>query len=341
TTELFNPAITRFASRPSHKYTDAVLSSPRYRSCRENIYHPVSRSDFSGYWFVQDTLTNRKPPSTSDVTIFYLHGGGYFCSQPAHYLLFSLRLAEAVLDRGLTVSIFALDYSLAPEHQFPTQLAEVAAAYEYIVREEQVTPGKIIVAGDSAGGHLALSLLVHLNKPNPSAPHTNLPKPGGLVLLSPCLSLYHEPPSYVSNAHTDILSAPFVRRVAAQFLDGPRKSLGGADDFSKKSPYLEFLNPDPPIDWESVLPLWVWASAGADEIFFDDVKTWTTTVQKELQEDRVTFEIGMGKEHVWQYLETMMDAGQRKKFLQGKMGDGGAFGEAAKIGEMIAERMRS
>ncbi|KAL9012060.1 MAG: hypothetical protein Q9173_003140 [Seirophora scorigena] len=108
-------AITRFACRPSQEYTDAVLSSPRYRSCRENIYHPVSRSDFSGYWFIQDTLINRKPPSTSDVTIFYLHGGGYICSQPAHYLLFSLRLAEAVLDRGLTVSIFALDYSLAPE----------------------------------------------------------------------------------------------------------------------------------------------------------------------------------------------------------------------------------
>lgn len=254
-----------------------------------------------------------------------------------------MRLAESILDRGLAVSIFALDYSLAPEHSYPLQLAEVTAAYKYILDEKQIPPEKIIVAGDSAGGHLALSLLVHLDKPNPLIPDSNkgLPKPGGLVLISPCLSLYHEPPSYVSNAHTDILSAPFLRRVADQFLDGYRKTLATNEDFDKNSPYFEFLSPDPPIDWQSVLPPWVWTSAGADEVFFDAIKTWVTTVQEKLRKDCVVFHVGVHREHVWQYLETMVGAGKKKVFLEGKIGDGKGFEEAAKIGKSIIERMQS
>lgn len=283
------------------------------------------------------------PPSSADVTIFFLHGGGYFTLQPGHYLLFVLRIAEAILDQGLTVSIFALDYALAPERQYPTQLAEAAAAYEYIVNEAKVRPGKIIVAGDSAGGHLALSLLVHLHKPNPaiSSPRMTLPKPGGLVLISAWISLYHEPPSFVSNARTDVLSATFLRRRRAQFLDGYRKSLRNPHDFNKSSCYFEFFDPDPPIDWVSVLPPWAWACAGSDEIFFDAIKTWIATVQKELPEESVTFEVGSGKEHDWQFLETMTDESQKKTFLEGKVGDGKAFEGAAKIGRMIVEKIRS
>ncbi|KAL8653475.1 MAG: hypothetical protein Q9210_002081 [Variospora velana] len=283
------------------------------------------------------------PPSSADVTIFYLHGGGYFTLQPAHYLVLLLRIAEAILDRGVTVSIFALDYALSPERKYPTQLAEAVAAYEYIVNEVKVRPGKIIVAGDSAGGHLALSLLVHLDKPNPAISSARMapPKPGGLVLISPWLSLYHEPPSFVSNARTDILSATFLRRLRAQFLDGYPKSLGSPHDFNKNSCHLEFLDPDPSIDWVSVLPPWVWACAGSDEIFFDSIKTWIATVQKELPEERVTLDVGAGREHDWQFAETMVDKSQKKTFLEGKVGDGKAFEEAAKIGRMIVEKIRS
>ncbi|KAL8980595.1 MAG: hypothetical protein Q9177_005834, partial [Variospora cf. flavescens] len=318
--ELSNPAIARFFARPGQNLVDIVLSSPRYRHCSKNMCQPVSRRDFAGCWFVQNSITICMPPSSADVTIFFLHGGGYFTLQPGHYLLFVLRIAEAILDQGLTVSVFALDYALAPERQYPTQLAEAAAAYEYIVNEAKVRPEKIIVAGDSAGGHLALSLLGHLHKPNPAipSPRMTLPKPGGLVLISAWVSLYHESPSYVSNARTDIVTAKFVRRLRAQFLDGYRKSLKSPQDFDKDLCYLEFLDPHPPIDWVSVLPPWVWACAGSDEIFFDSNETWIATVQKELPEESVTFDVGSGMEHDWQFSETMIDESQKKTFLEGK-----------------------
>ena len=140
------------------------------------------RPGFTGYWVLQDSFKNPKAPCDSDLTIFHLHGGGYFSSQPAHYLLFNLRLAESILEQGLTVSMFALDYSLAPEHLFPTQLDEAITAYQYLTGEAKIPAKKIIVVGDSAGGHLALSLLVHLDNMRLSnAENRALEKPGGLV----------------------------------------------------------------------------------------------------------------------------------------------------------------
>jgi monoterpene epsilon-lactone hydrolase len=92
----------------------------------------ISRSTFTGYWILESSLTSPQPPVTSEITIFYLHGGGYFSSQPAIYLLFLLQLAES-LAQNLTVSIFALDYGLAPEHPYPSQLSDTIAAYQYLV----------------------------------------------------------------------------------------------------------------------------------------------------------------------------------------------------------------
>ena len=288
---------------------------------------------------MQSSLQSPKAPASSDVTIFYLHGGGYISSQPAHYLLFLLRLGEAIIEQGISVSIFALDYSLAPEHVFPTQLEETAAAYEYLINEEQIPPEKILVAGDSAGGHLALSFLVTLANENSSSGNA-LPKPGGLALMSPWLSLHNELPSFKANAQNDVLSAPFLRRVARQFLghhvaaqDRPMRS-------RLNSPYLEFLTPEPAIQWDNVLPSWLWISAGTNEIFFDSVKTWVGILEDRLRQGRVTFAVGLEKVHVWQWLETMIDEGMKKDFLAANIGDEREFEATAAVGKAIARQVR-
>lgn len=203
------------------------------------------------------------------------------------------------------MSIFAPDYSLAPEHVYPTQLQEAAAAYAYLIDEEQIPVEKIVVAGDSAGGHLALSLLVHLNEKRlSSAEDKAAGKPGGLVLMSPWLSFNHEPPSYTTNAHKDVLSGPFLRRVARCFLGHIVAAHGVPDGFDMNSPYLEFLTPKPEIVWQDVLPSWVWVSAGRNEIFLDNVKSWVDIVDQKLADGKVVLEVGPGRTHVWQWLET-------------------------------------
>ena len=329
--------------RPTSEHVTAILSSPRYSRYREHLNHLVERPGFTGYWVLQDSLKNHKAPCDSDIIILHLHGGGYFSSQPAHYLLFNLRLAESILEQGLTVSIFALDYSLAPEHLFPTQLDEATAAYQYLTGEVQIPAKKIIVMGDSAGGHLALSLLVHLDNMRSSNPENiALEKPSGLVLMSPWLSLQHEPTSFTTNKYTDLLSGPFLRLVTRRFLGPDPTREGKLKVTSMNSPYLEFLTPDPAIDWARVLPPWIRVSAGGNEILLDNIRTWVKILKRDLGDEKVVLEIGHGKVHVWQWLETMTNERMRKAFLcKGEVGDEKGFDATANVGRAIAARIQA
>ena len=329
--------------RPTSEHVTAILSSPRYNRYRENINHLVERPGFTGYWVLQDSFKSPKAPCNSNLTILHLHGGGYFSSQPAHYLLLNLRLAESILEQGFTVSIFALDYSLAPEHLFPTQLDEATAAYQYLTSEAQIPAKNIVVVGDSAGGHLAVSLLVHLDNMRLSnADNIALQKPGGLVLMSPWLSLQHEPTSFTTNRHMDLLSGPFLRLTARRFLGPDPTKRGRLKVTSMNSPYLEFLTPEPAIDWERVLPSWIWVSAGGNEILLDNIKTWVRILKAELRDGEVTLEVGHRKVHVWQWLETMTDERIRKAFLgEGEIGDGKGFDATADMGRAIAARVQA
>jgi len=80
-------------------------------------------------------------------TLLYLHGGGYFaCSPQTHR-----PITRAFAESGLRV--FAADYRLAPGHPYPAALDDAVAAYRGLA-------GAVVVAGDSAGGGLALALML-------------------------------------------------------------------------------------------------------------------------------------------------------------------------------------
>lgn len=222
------------------------------------------------------------------------------------------------------MSIFALDYHLAPEHSYPTQLEEAVAAYEYLLHEMAIPAERIVVAGDSAGGHLVLSMLVSLHQ------HSSLPKPRGAMLFSPWLSLHHTPRT---NVETDVLSAPSLRATAQRFL-GPTCA---DQEETMTDPLLEFLNPHPETDWDSVLPSWLWVSAGTNEIMFDDLVRWTQALEKRLGRERVGWEWGEAEVHDWQWMETM-DERAKERFLlkEGKCED---FEAVVKIGRIVGEKM--
>jgi acetyl esterase/lipase len=96
-------------------------------------------------------------PESSDTTIVFLHGGGYFVGSAQGYRGLVSRLAKASAARAFTV-----DYSLAPEAPFPAAYNEAQAVYRALVGEFGVDPARLAVVGDSAGGGLALALLVGL-----------------------------------------------------------------------------------------------------------------------------------------------------------------------------------
>jgi cation diffusion facilitator CzcD-associated flavoprotein CzcO/acetyl esterase/lipase len=121
-----------------------------------------------GEWLRRRGLTQPARPGT----LLYLHGGAYCLGSPATHRSITARLSLAL---GLTV--FAADYRLAPEHPYPAALEDALAAYRALAAQ-----GPVIIAGDSAGGGLALSTALALRE-------AGAPPPAALVLFSPWVDL--------------------------------------------------------------------------------------------------------------------------------------------------------
>ncbi|WP_343063864.1 alpha/beta hydrolase [Haloechinothrix aidingensis] len=107
-----------------------------------------------------------------DAVILYVHGSGYaVCSARTH------RGVTSRLSMATGLPVFACDYRLAPRHRFPAAAHDVRAAYDWL-RAHGYSPDRIVLAGDSAGAHLAVDLVLELNRVGQQVPST-------MVLFSP------------------------------------------------------------------------------------------------------------------------------------------------------------
>jgi len=107
-----------------------------------------------------------------DRVVLYLHGGAFIAETPRFHGALLARICREAHARGLM-----LNYRLSPENPYPAALDDCMAAYRWLL-DQGVDAGRIIVAGDSAGGNLTLALLLR-------ARDEGLPPPAGAVALSP------------------------------------------------------------------------------------------------------------------------------------------------------------
>ncbi|MDH0341289.1 alpha/beta hydrolase [Chromobacterium haemolyticum] len=156
-----------------------------------------------GEWIEPEAAERRE--ATGRV-ILYLHGGGYcFCSPVTH------RGVAAALAREADARAFSLDYRLAPEHPFPAAVDDALAAYQALL-DEGVAADRIVIAGDSSGGGLALALLLSLRD-------AGAPLPAGAVLFSPWTDLAATGASLEANDASDVmLTAVAVRNFSRYYL---------------------------------------------------------------------------------------------------------------------------
>lgn len=127
--------------------------------------------------------------------ILYLHGGAFCLGNPASHRSITTRLA-----RGAGITVWAPDYRLAPEHPCPAALDDALACYQALL-DSGIPSNRIVLAGDSAGGGLALALALTLRD-------KGLAVPAGLALISPLTDPSLSSPSVKGNARID----PMVRR---------------------------------------------------------------------------------------------------------------------------------
>ncbi len=140
--------------------------------------------------------------------ILFFHGGGY-CSGS----LQSHRHLMAEAGRQAHARTFAVDYRLAPEHPYPAALDDARAAYRALL-DAGVNPARLTVAGESAGGGLAVALLTTLHR-------DNLPLPACLWLTSPWTDLAMTGATMDSKAAIDpLISRPYLQELATAYLQG-------------------------------------------------------------------------------------------------------------------------
>ncbi|KUJ09700.1 alpha/beta-hydrolase [Mollisia scopiformis] len=225
-----------------------------------------------------------RPAKRSNV-VLYFHGGGYnLPASPEHVVFAALCASEA------NSSLAMLEYTLAPEGHFPTQLIQAAEALKHILTI--TPPSRIFIAGDSAGAHLSLSLLSHIMHPLPGVTPIKLSEDlGGICPMSPFLSFDYNKESYDYNAERDYLSLSQVKEFNASF-----KKPGLTDEEALKDPALSLG--DAPAGWWKNCPVdRVLLTMGAWEVFLDDCKAFGERLQSEAS-PKTMVEVVIGRKEV-------------------------------------------
>ncbi|MGO4592259.1 alpha/beta hydrolase [Leifsonia sp. 2TAF2] len=169
----------------------------------------VSAGGVTAYWL-------EAPEVDAGRILLFLHGGGFQLGSLA-----SDGELAARIGRASGMRVLFLVYRLAPEHPFPAALDDVRAAYSWLLSEEHVAPSSLALAGDSAGGGLAVSLLV-------ASRDASVPLPAAALLMSPTVDLTSSGDSMTERVEQDPISTPeLLRSLASDYLAGadPRSPL--------------------------------------------------------------------------------------------------------------------
>jgi epsilon-lactone hydrolase len=221
------------------------------------------------------------PVADPSRAILFLHGGGYISGS-----LDSHRHMIAQAGREAQARTLSLGYRLAPEHPFPAALDDALAGYRFLL-SSGFRAKRIVVAGESAGGGLAIAMLV-------SARNAGLELPACTWCSSPWVDLALSGGSMTTKAAVDpLISKPYLEELATAYLHGadPRTPLA--------SPIYADLNGLPPM----------LIQVGSSETLLDDSTRLAAVAGA--AGVRVTLEIWPDMIHAWHLFYQQVAAGRR------------------------------
>lgn len=239
-------------------------------------------------------VTSRE--SDPDRRLLYLHGGGFTVGSHISH-----RRIAADLAKFSGTSVLNVNYRLAPEHVYPAQLEDAVQAYEWMLDNGPTGTGpasSTVVAGDSAGGGLALALLLSLRDSGERTPNA-------AVTFSAWTDMAVQGKSVVTRAACDpIITSGLSLQMAA------KSYLGGADARTPKaSPaYADFTGLPP-----------LYLNVGDNEVLLDD--TLSVAAQASSAGVSVTLHVEPGGFHVYPFFvpdapESMRLFGSVAEFLR-------------------------
>lgn len=214
----------------------------------------------------------------SDDVVLFLHGGAYVMGSATSVVGLASDLGRRAGSRVVTV-----EYRLAPENPYPAGLEDAVAAYRGLL-ESGVPASRISIAGDSAGGGLAVATLVALKS-------EGLPQPSSAVLFSPWVDLTLSGASMTANIAVDpSLSPEGLRQSAASYAGA-----NAADTLA--SPVFAELTGLPPL----------LIQVGSNEILLDDATRLATRAAA--AHVAVTLDVTPDVPHVFQLFAAILEEG--------------------------------
>ena len=191
--------------------------------------------------------------------ILYCHGGGYTCGSLKYARVLASKLSLAT---GLRVMSF--EYALAPEHPYPAALEDATVIWNYLM-SLGIGAKNVIVIGDSAGGNLALELMMRIQSQG-----RILPK--GVVLLSPWTDMTMSGETYETCKDLDpILSRDYIQHARYSYVGLNDKYDEAVENYKIEDSDFHYEDPKySPLfgDFEGFPPTLI--QVGSNEILKDD-----------------------------------------------------------------------
>lgn len=269
---------------------------------------------FKGLWITAD------PSQPPDMVIYYVHGGGFALGSTYFYLEFLLAWFTLLQGSGYkNPAIFALEYTLVPDKTYPTQVHETLRGYKHVISAVD-DPRKIVVAGDSAGGTLVLTMLLELGQLNDAkareqklakeareddgeARHwrsaAETPLPGLAVLLSPWTLLISD--KHVNN-NSDFLDAGQLHEYAREY---------AGTDHAKTPTVSPGLTANHRLWAQSSPPCGFFITYGSEELFAPDIEEFIRVAVKSAEVDSRREEGGV---HAWPVVSMFLAGNEEKRF---------------------------
>lgn len=259
----------RFGNTPDVAKVREVLDRAAFPDPPGVAFTPGRVGGIPGEWVEAEAGTGR-------LRLLYLHGGGFIACSPRTHRPITGFLAR----RGFR--IFAPDYRLAPEHPFPAALEDALAAWRSFSEG-----GPAAVAGDSAGGNLALGLMVEARR-------EGLPLPMAAALFSPATDLLGRGASFIENARREAMfDGAALERIVAAYM-------GGRDPRDPRASPLE-------ADLAGLPPLLI--HVGAREMLRDD--SVRLAERARAQGVRVDLAVWPVVPHAWQLANSFLPEARR------------------------------
>ena len=224
--------------------------------------------------------------------ILFLHGGGYMAGS-----IKSHRHVMAEAGRQARMRTLALGYRLAPEHPFPAALDDALTGYRFLLASGY-DPASITLAGESAGGGLALAVLITLR-------NEGAPLPGRVWCSSPWTDLTMSGDTMRTKADVDpLIQKPYLQELAVAYL-------GGADP---RGPLVSPLGAD-----LRKLPPMLIQTGSAETLLSDSLRLAAVAGAADV---RVTLQVWPGMIHAWHLFHPQLAEGRAA------LAEAGAFARA-------------